>query len=266
VLAVSLLFTTGVCAHERGHGDHDHADHARPAGIDASDARLTPRDADSHDTGTLPPARGGNTDAAPQVRWGQRDGHRYVAANGLPDHSPGRFPNRGNPNVVTEQDYRFRLPLDPPAPDGPIHDAANARRDNGYLFGIALNGVVFEPATGLNWTPDGLRRGGRPQGWVHEAIGGNVDFGIDHANAHVQRTGAYHYHGVPTPLIRDDRPTLIGFAADGYPIYGPLGHEDPADADSPLVRLESSWQLNTDRRPSSPRGPGGVPDGRYTAD
>ena len=73
-------------------------------------------------------------------------------------------------------------------------------RDNGHLFGVVLNGVPFKPATGMNWTPEGVRRAGRPGDWVHEAIGGSVDFGIDKANAHVQRTGAYHYHGIPTPM------------------------------------------------------------------
>jgi hypothetical protein len=131
---------------------------------------------------------------------------------------------------------------------------------------VAFNGVPFEPATGLNWTPEGLRRGGRPGNWVHEAIGGSINFGIDHANAHVQRTGAYHYHGIPTPLIRNEQPTLLGYAADGYPIYGPLGYQDPANRNSPLVELKSSWQLKLKVRPEPPSGPGGPPDGRYTAD
>lgn len=118
----------------------------------------------------------------------------------------------------------------------------------------------------MNWTPEGIRRGGRPGNWVFEAIGGSVNFGIDQANAHIQRTGAYHYHGIPTPMIDDSKPTLLGYAADGYPIYSSLGYKNPQDSKSPLVTLKSSWQLKQNMRPEPPKGPGGYPDGRFTSD
>jgi hypothetical protein len=254
-MCVTLFLVTGAFAHDPSSGPHDH-----------TDTRETPRTADSHETGQLPPARPDATTAKSAVRFETVDGYRTVVANGIPDHETGRFPNRGNPNVVSEQAYTFRMPLDPAPPSEPVLTPDQIYRDNGYLFGIAINGVPFEPATGMNWTPEGVRRGGRPGNWVHEAIGGSVDFGIDHANAHVQRTGAYHYHGIPRPMISDKQPTLIGYAADGYPIYGPLGYQDPTNPESPLVALKSSWQLKTVDRPEPPEGPGGTPDGRYTAD
>lgn len=239
-------------------GSHSHSGEVDP--------RITPRSAKTHVTGTLPPAELEPTTAKTVVRSEIREGYRYVSTNGIPNHETGRFPNRGNPNVVGEQDYHFRIPVDPAPPAYPVVKTVDVHTDLGYIFGIALNGVPFEPATGLNWTPEGLRRGGGPTGWVHEAVGGSIDFGIDHANAHVQRTGAYHYHGVPTPLIGEKQPTLLGYAADGYPIYGPLGYQNPTDAKSQLVTLKSSWQLKTKERPEPPVGPGGLPDGRYTAD
>lgn len=256
-LCAAVLMAPAALAHEGSTQTHDHTDTGN---------RETPRTADTHETGQLPPARPEATSAENKVRFETREGYRVVIANGIPDHETGRFPNRGNPNVVGEQDYVFRLPLNPAAPSEGVIDAEHIHTDRGYLFGVALNGVPFEPATGMNWTPDGVRRGGKPGGWVHEALGGSIDFGIDHANAHVQRTGAYHYHGIPTPMLSDDKPTLVGYAADGYPIYGPLGYEDPTDAKSPLVMLKSSWQLKIGDRPKPPHGPGGTPDGRYTAD
>lgn len=257
ILTISSFVVLAAFAHEKASGLHEHAN---------TDTRVTPRDADTHETGQLPPARSEKTSAKSKVRFEIRDDYRMVSANGIPDHETGQFPNRGNPNVVREQAYTFRIPLDPAPPSEPVLTAARIHRDNGYIFGVAINGVPFEPATGMNWTPDGVRRGGMPGDWVHEAIGGSVDFGIDQANAHVQRTGAYHYHGIPTPVITDMQPTLVGYAADGYPIYGPLGYQDPSDAMSPLVALKSSWQLKTGDRPVPPHGPGGTPDGRYTAD
>lgn len=232
----------------------------------ARDLRPTPQSAQTHLTGTLPPARATSTAAISTVHSENREGYRHITANGIPNHATGRFPNAGNPNVVSEQQYSFRIPIDPAPPSQPITEASDIHSDRGFLFGLALNGVPFEPATGLNWTPDGLRRGGRPGDWVYEAIGGSINFGVDQAHAHVQRTGAYHYHGIPTPSIQDDRPTLLGYAADGYPIYGPLGYKDPANAQSPIVVLLSSWQLKTEARPAPPNGPGDLPDGRFTTD
>ncbi|MEM1012146.1 MAG: YHYH protein [Planctomycetota bacterium] len=241
ILSPIAVAASAALAHE-GH-THDDPGAASPAGVVASMA-----------------------DAPNLVRGEVRDGFRYVWANGVPDHRPGQFPNRGNPHSISEQRYAIRIPFDPAAPDGPVHNAADVYSDRGMLFGIALNGVVFEPGTAMSWSPQGVQRGGRLGDWVYEAIGGSVDLGVDHANAHVQRTGAYHYHGIPTPMIREDRPTLVGYAADGYPIYGPLGYEDPSDPRSKLVTLKSSWRLKTDNRPQPPAGPGGTPDGRFTAD
>lgn len=257
ILTSSCIFIPISRAHERGSSSHEHEE---------TDLRMTPRDADRHETGQLPRARGATTLAKSIVRIEIRDGYRLVTANGIPNHETGRFPNRGNPNVVAEQSYTFRIPLDPPPPSKPVLSPSLIHRDSGYLFGIALNGVPFEPATGMNWTPEGIRRGGRPGAWVYEAIGGSVDFGIDRANAHVQRTGAYHYHGIPTPMMSDTKPTLLGYAADGYPIYGPLGYQNPSNLKSPLVALKSSWQLKTSDRPAPPNGPDGTPDGRFTSD
>ena len=44
---------------------------------------------------------------------------RIIEANGLPDHKPGQFPNRGNPNSISAQKYRFEMPLKPHAATSP---------------------------------------------------------------------------------------------------------------------------------------------------
>ncbi|MEM6757690.1 MAG: YHYH protein [Planctomycetota bacterium] len=193
------------------------------------------------------------------------DGRLILRSKGLPDHATGRFPNASNPNAIRAQSYRFSLPLDPI-----MHDDARASR--GTLFGVGLNGVVFDPGTAENWTPNGLQRGGAPTGWTYEAIGpgDQKNLGLDASNAHVQPTGAYHYHGIPTGLLAEHQATgqmtLLGFAADGWPIYGPLGHRDPTDLSSPLVELRSSYRLKPGSRPSGNAGPGGAYDGTFTQD
>src|SRR3954466_10175948 len=71
---------------------------------------------------------------------------RIIEANGLPDHKPGQFPNRGNPNSITAQHYRFEMPLKPKTNDQP-------RPIDRYIFGVAVNGVVFDPGTAEVWRP-----------------------------------------------------------------------------------------------------------------
>jgi len=48
---------------------------------------------------------------------------------------------------------------------------------------------------------------------------------------------------------------LVGFSADGYPIYGPFGYLNPQDATSGAVRMTSSYQfadtINSINRPQS---------------
>src|SRR5688500_18463487 len=38
---------------------------------------------------------------------------RVIRANGVPNHKTGAFPNRNNPNVISAQNYEFRVPTNP---------------------------------------------------------------------------------------------------------------------------------------------------------
>ncbi|MEM9064442.1 MAG: YHYH protein [Planctomycetota bacterium] len=183
---------------------------------------------------------------------------RVIRANGLPEHETGAFPNAGNPNALRPQEHEYRVPLKPTINAEP--------RRAGPEFGIALNGVIFDAGTGEFWSPNG-RTFGRGE-WNYEALGGGINLGLDANNAHVQPTGKYHYHGVPTGLTEGagDGMVHIGWAADGFPMYAERGHQDPNDADSPVVDLRSSYHLKQGTRPASPSGPGGAYDGTFTLD
>ena len=178
---------------------------------------------------------------------------RIIQSNGIPNHQTGRFPNRNNPNAIRPQSYEFRMPLDPePAPA--------IREAQGHLFGVAVNGVVFDPGTAEFWRGD--RR------WNYEAKSGKIDLGLDRSNAHVQPSGAYHYHGIPNELLLDQNKsrqemTMLGWAADGFPIYGPFGYNEADDSDSALRRMRSSYRVRSDSRDG---GPGGRHDGSFVAD
>ncbi|MEM0969793.1 MAG: YHYH protein, partial [Verrucomicrobiota bacterium] len=89
---------------------------------------------------------------------------------------------------------------------------------------------------------------------------------------HVQPTGNYHYHGLPTGyldrtiLSPDTHSPLIGWAVDGFPIYALYGYALPNDPSSAIVELQASYQLQNGRRPTGSRNPGGSYDGTFTRD
>jgi hypothetical protein len=82
--------------------------------------------------------------------------------------------------------------------------------------------------------------------WRLEAIGGAFQFGTDENNAHVQPDGAYHYHGMPEGIItkaaKGTGMVLVGWAADGFPIYGRYGYVDANNAASGTKILKASYQ------------------------
>lgn len=184
---------------------------------------------------------------------------RIIRSNGIPDHAVGAFPNRGNPNRIAEQLYSFRIPTRP-------QPAARPTPLRMQLFGIAVNGVPFDPGA-AEWY-----RGDRRGGWQYEALSGAVALGLDHNYAHVQPTGAYHYHGLPTLLLQSlgvnssHHSPLVGWAADGFPIYAVYGYAEATNPESGVVALSSSWRLKKGKRPSGGSNPGGVYDGTFLAD
>ncbi len=88
----------------------------------------------------------------------------------------------------------------------------------------------------------------------------------------MQPTGAYHYHGLPTPYLRKlgvDKSThspQVGWAADGFPIYALYGYEAPQDPKSAIVKLTSGYLMKDGKRPDGNDGPGGNYDGAFTRD
>lgn len=183
---------------------------------------------------------------------------RVIASNGLPDHATGAFPNEDNPNRISAQNYRYTIPAHPTLNERPTPLVAQP-------FGIAVNGVLFDPGTAEYWHND------RSSDWHYDAKGDAFSLGLDANNAHVQPNGAYHYHGIPTALLARlsaGKPamTLLGWAADGFPIYGPWGHEKASEATSALRIAKSSYRLKSGTRPSSNEQPGGEYDGIFVED
>lgn len=146
-----------------------------------------------------------NKDGIENIRLSHDKDFLIMESQGYPNHPTAIFPNNSNPNTIRLQKFVFRLPLEPKLatqitrlPMGPI--------------GTALNGVVFfNPfeAGGMN------------------AVEGYSEVWLDSCCGHPAPDGIYHYHKYPScvksPFSDNGKQhsPVIGFAFDGFPVYGP---------------------------------------------
>ena len=104
--------------------------------------------------------------------------------------------------------------------------------------------------------------------WRRNAAFGEAQT-FDYCLGHQPGNGTYHYHVNPVCLraqlgdnlvaVKTSRvgvtyqemtsgwkhSPILGWAQDGYPIYGPYGYSDPANPNSPVRRIVSSYQLRS---------------------
>jgi hypothetical protein len=115
-----------------------------------------------------------------------------------------------NPNRIAEQDITFRIPATPAIADSPSDTSLGP-------IGIAVNGVVFfNQYAGVD----------RVTGEFFPLE--NEIQSFDAYNGHPQQTGQYHYHFEPEYLTVADNAAFLGFAMDGFPIYGPRNADGSA--------------------------------------
>ena len=151
----------------------------------------------------------------------------------------GYLPNAHNPNTISEQNVSKRFTLTPSI----VSENGVALGGPAGAIAYAINSVKFDPATAGRCDDAGNCSLARGQGnWSIEALGHNTfDFGDDMNHAHVQPTGAYHYHGMPELLIdllgQDMSMTLVGWASDGFPVYARYGYKEANDSNSGIVSM-----------------------------
>jgi YHYH protein len=132
-------------------------------------------------------------------KWTCDSTSRILAANGLPDHNVGTFPNANNPNTISAQTVAATFTLTPSL-SGTTTQTGGPLGAGGYI----LNGVKVDPSTAGTCTDNGVcdATGATGGGWNIEAMPpSSFDFGTDINNAHVQPDGAYHYHGMPEGFL-----------------------------------------------------------------
>jgi len=153
----------------------------------------------------------------------------YVSATCIPGYDIG--PWAGNPNTPANQNFVFKITRHPQPNTGTL-----IATPLGHI-GVWSNGVsVFNAKDGMSWQNKGI--------WNRNAIIAEGP-SFDNCLGHPAPNGEYHHHLNPGCLYDDgdksQHSPLIGFAFDGYPIYGAYGFTNP-NGTGGIKRMLSSWR------------------------
>jgi len=188
----------------------------------------------------------------------------YISTNGIPSYPTGPFLD-GNPSQAQSQNGIFKFPLTPQKNMGTPMPTTMGN------IGLFINGVaLFDYRDGVSWKTSMNKLQGGPLGgmgdniWNRDAIVAER-IGFDCAKGH-PAMGNYHHHQNPSAFKLDKNvisdictlydadglytinpsihSPLIGFAYDGFPIYGAYGYKN-ADGTGGIVRMKSSFQLRS---------------------
>ena len=178
---------------------------------------------------------------------------RIISSNSIPNHMVGLFGNvQGalNPHSISEQNLVYNLPISPVIAQSLI--PLQGSNGPNYSFGIMLNGIELDPVAAEPFPHEGRDSPNANWDWNLEAT--NTPLGLDCNNGHVQPSGQYHYHGAPisyldNPNLSSDTMNLIGYAADGFPIYYKYAFSEPFDETSSIIEMTTSYRLKTGLRP-----------------
>jgi hypothetical protein len=193
----------------------------------------------------------------------------YVSTKGIPSYITGPFLD-GNPSLATSQNAIFKMPLNP------TQNTGTATATTGGNIGLFINGVaLFDYRDGVAWNSNtNTLCGGLPgmspcpggpgaaMSWNRDAIPAEKA-GFDCSKGH-PAMGNYHHHQNPSAFKLDltvisnvcdlydadglyvidsnVHSPLIGYAYDGFPIYGAYGYKN-ADGTGGITRIKSGYQL-----------------------
>ena len=188
----------------------------------------------------------------------------YINTHGIPAYPTGPFLDR-NPSLSTDQNAIFKIPLNPSKNTG------TPSTTTGGNIGVFVNGVaLFDYRDGVSYNlrvanDQGGPGGGRGDGvWNRDAIPAEMA-GFDCSKGH-PAMGNYHHHQNPSAFKLDQKvisticnlydadglysidsnkhSPLIGFAYDGFPIYGAYGYTN-TNGTGGIARINSSYKLRS---------------------
>ncbi|WP_422039582.1 YHYH protein [Roseibium sp.] len=192
-----------------------------------------------------------------------------IQSNGIPNHDVGGDSRRDFASEVAAIGHTFFIARKPEF-TGEISELGHTTFD-----AVLLNGAVVDIQSAGCYRPsspqadaDGNVLAGcrADDPWLLDPMSPLATFAEDNHHAHTQPDGRYHYHGNPNALF-DDNPgpegsPLIGFAADGFPVYGSYFK----DGTGTVRKAVPGYTLKAGNRPSGDGNPGGVYNGLYRSD
>ena len=210
--------------------------------------------------------------------WTISSGTINITATGLPYHSYGIEYNDSSIPMSTPIPQEFNHTFSLRA--GTDQPAASETTVGYGLIGYWLNGVSMFNMSAANGSPNGWPAA--PAGFNYnaaasEGIDAGYNFGEDSAGGHASPPGQYHYHdfsfanawlngtghaagsvnstGIAEvsliPYLKgglrhpDGHSKILGFALDGYPVYGPYGYSDPTSSSSGVAALKTGFNLKS---------------------
>lgn len=181
-------------------------------------------------------------------------------SNAIPNHHFNDG-DRSFPNQVSAQDDRYQVSRTPK------HALAATPLSLQIDNAILLNGVKVDMlAAGCFNVGNGkVGCNDMTTPWRFDPMHKANGFDVDSHNAHAQPDGTYHYHGTPNAFYLAAaavQPSpVVGFAADGYPIYGPYIQQGEV-----IKKVTASYRLKSGNRPTGAGQPGGVYNGEFRDD
>ena len=186
----------------------------------------------------------------------------YAKTQGIPSYVVGPYLD-GNTNQAGNQNAIIKLPLNP------VQNTGTAVSTPMGNIGVFINGVaMFNYSDGISWKNSTGAFAGGPLGgagdgvWNRDAIV-YEKAGFDCAKGHPAGTN-YHHHQSPSAFDLDlnvisticnlydadglyaidstVHSPLIGFAYDGFPVYGAYAYKN-TDGTGGIVRMKSSYSL-----------------------
>jgi hypothetical protein len=167
----------------------------------------------------------------------------YVRASNLASYIMG--PWHGDPFLAQAKNHSYTFPRNPVYPSTThttLPTGSLGLLVNGVLIYTAGDGKSYKESTGKNENSgDGL--------W--NALAWKAHSGEFDANggSHPDPQGRYHNHSNPYGLYDSTNKTshspIIGWAFDGFPIYGPYGYATATSSSSGIKRMKVSYQLTT---------------------
>ena len=204
----------------------------------------------------------------------------YVRTKGVPSYTTGPFLD-GNPSLTTSQNAIFKISR------FPVQNTGTLTATTPGNIGIFCNGVaLFDYRDGVAWNSNTNALCGGPgnppcpggpgatMNWNRDAVVAERA-GFDCSKGH-PANGNYHHHQNPSAFKLDQNilsticslydadglysidstqhSPLIGYAYDGFPIYGAYAYQN-VNGTGPIVRMNSSYHLrNITVRTTNPAG------------